>query len=191
MEDEHYEKFLKAIKSMTKNNLFTRKKPRLLLAMLSFATSYLLPILPSKAENIFLPSDAPLQLDILTHVTDNIITAKTIHPQKLTVPSLWWAKENSENNLLENWIVYPASQTETPRADLIVNQQIWSLLDYVQKYVFVNRLGSLASQSGYNIRIFNYEKEPLATYTCNFPQSPSSCRLQMNSQSKVSFSYSL
>ena len=64
------------------------------------------------------------------------------------------------------------------------------LLDYVQKYVFVNRLGSLASQSGYNIRIFNYEKESLATYICNFPQSPSSCRLQMNSQSKVSFSCS-
>ena len=176
---------------MTNNNFFTSKKPLLLLAILGSFTSSLLPILPSKAENIFLPSDAPLQLDLLTQPKDHIITAKTIDPQKLTVPSLWWAKENSENKLLENWIAYPASQTEPPRADLIVNQQIWGLLDYLQKYVFVNRLGSLASQSGYNIRIFNYQKEPLATYTCNFPQSPASCRLQMNGQSQVGFSYSL
>ncbi|WP_371416897.1 hypothetical protein [Dolichospermum sp. UHCC 0259] len=173
---------------MTNNKLFIRKKPLLLLAM-GFFTAALLPILPSKAETILLPSNAPLQLDLLTQPKDNIITAKTIDPQKLTVPSLWWAKENSEKQLLDNWIVYPASQTEAPRADLIVNQQIWGLLDYFGKYVFVNRLGSLASKSGYNIRIFNYQKEPLATYTCNFPQSPASCRLQMNHQNKVGFNF--
>jgi len=175
---------------VTNNKLFTSKNPLLLLGIGVF-TSSLLPILPSKAENIFLPSDAPLQLDLLTQPKNNIITAKTIDPQKLTVPSLWWAKENSENKLLDNWIAYPASQTEPPRADLIVNQQIWGLLDYLEKYVFVNRLGSLASKSGYNIRIFNYQKEPLATYTCNFPQSPASCRLQMNSQSQAGFSFAL
>ena len=177
-------------KYMTKDNLFTREKPLLLLAILSFATSSLLPILPSKAENIPLASDAPLELYLLTQPTKNIITAKTIHPQKLTVPSLWWAKENSENKLLDNWIAYPASETEAPRVDLIVNQQIWSLLDYVEKYVFVNRLGSIASNSGYNIRVFDYQKEPLATYTCNFTKSPSSCGIQMNNQSKVGLRYS-
>ncbi|MDP5016826.1 MAG: hypothetical protein NWQ43_05910 [Dolichospermum sp.] len=176
---------------MTKNNLFTRKKPLLLLAILSFAASCFLPILPSKAKNIPLPSNAPLELDLLTQPTQNIITAKTIHPQKLTVPSLWWAKENSENKLLDNWIAYPASQTEPPRVDLIVNQQIWSLLDYMERYVFVNRLGSIASKSGYNIRVFDYQKESLASYTCNFPQSPASCRIQMNNQSKVGLRYSL
>jgi hypothetical protein len=175
---------------MTNNKLFIRKKPLLLLAM-GFFTASLLPILPSKAENIFLPSDAPLQLDLLTQSKDNIITAKTIDPQKLTVPSLWWAKENSEKQLLDNWIVYPPSQTEPPRADLIVNQQIWGLLDYFGKYVFVNRLGGLASKFGYNIRIFNYQKEALATYTCNFSQSPASCRLQMNHRSQVGFSFAL
>jgi len=176
---------------VTKNNLFTRKKPVLLLAILSFATSYILPILPSKAENIPLPSQAPLQLYLLTQPKDNIITAKTIHPQKLTVPSLWWAKENSENKLLDNWIAYPASPTEPPRVDLIVNQQIWSLLDYMERYVFVNRLGSIASKSGYNIRVFDYQKEPLATYTCNFPKSPASCNIQMNNKSNVGLRYSL
>ncbi len=176
---------------MTKNNLFTRKKPLLLLAILSFVTSSILPILPSKAENIPLPSDAPLELYLLTQPTKNIITAKTINPQKLTVPSLWWAKENSEKKLLDNWIAYPASKTEPPRVDLIVNQQIWSLLDYMEKYVFVNRLGIIASKSGYNIRVFDYQTETLATYTCNFPQSPTFCKIQMSNQSKVGLRYSL
>jgi hypothetical protein len=174
---------------MTKNNLFTRPKP-LLLAILSFASSSLLPILPSKAGNILLPSDAPLELDLLTQPKDNIITAKTIHPQKLTVPSLWWVKENSENQLLANWIVYPVSKTEPPRVDLIVNQQVWGVLDYLERYGFVNRLGSIASQSGYNIRVFDDQKEPLATYTCNFPQSPASCRLQINNHSNAGLRYS-
>jgi hypothetical protein len=170
---------------MTKNNLFIRQKQLLLLAILNLTTFSLVFILPSKAENIPLPSDAPLELELLTQPKDNIITAKTIHPQKLTVPSLWWAKENSENKLLDNWIAYPASSTEPPRVDLIVNQQIWSLLDYLERYVFVNSLGSMASKSGYNIRVFDYQKEPLATYTCNFPKSPASCSIQMNNQSKV------
>jgi hypothetical protein len=176
---------------MTKNNLFTRKKNQLLLTILTFTISSILPILSSRAENIPLPSDAPLELDLLTQPTKNIITAKTIHPQKLTVPSLWWAKENSENKLLDNWIAYPASKTEPPRVDLIVNQQIWSLLDYMERYVFVNRLGGIASQSGYNIRVFDYQKEPLATYTCNFPQSPTLCSIQISNQTNVGSRYSL
>jgi len=170
---------------MTKNNLFTRKKPLLLLAILTFITTSFFPIIPSKSQNIPLPSQAPLELDLLTEPKDNIITAKTIHPQKLTVPSLWWAKENSENKLLDNWIAYPALKNEPPRVDLIVNQQMWTVLDYLEKYVFVNRLGSIASKSGYNIRFFDNQREPLATYTCNFTQSPVSCSIKMNNESKL------
>ncbi|GCL41951.1 hypothetical protein NIES80_16500 [Dolichospermum planctonicum] len=171
-------------KYMSQNNLFTHKKPQLLLAILTFTTSCFFPILPSKSQNIPLPSQAPLELDLLTQPKDNIITSKTIHPQKLTIPSLWWSQENSENKLLDNWIVYPASQSEPPRVDLIVNQQVWILLDYLEQYVFVNRLGSLTSKSGYNIRVFDYQKELLAAYTCNFTQTPVSCSIQMNNQSK-------
>jgi hypothetical protein len=173
--------------TMTKNILFTSHKQPLFLAIFSLAISSFLAILPSKAENIPLPSNAPLELELLNQPKDNIITAKTIHPQKLTVPSLWWAKENSETKLLDNWIAYPSIRQEPPRVDLIVNQQIWSLLDYVERYVFVNRLGTIASKSGYNIRIFDYQQERLATYTCNFTntKSPSACSIQMNNQSKV------
>ncbi|MTJ06332.1 hypothetical protein [Anabaena sp. UHCC 0204] len=176
---------------MMQGNFWIPKKSLPLLLTLSFSTCSFLPILPSNAENIPLPSDAPLELYLLNQPKDNIITAKTIHPEKLTVPSLWWAKENSENKLLSNWIAYPKSETESPRVDLIVNQQIWSLLDYLERYVFVNQLGNLASNSGYNIRVFSYQREILATYTCNFAKSPFLCRIQMNNQNKAGLRYSL
>lgn len=131
------------------------------------------------------PSSAPLELDFLTKPTDYIITANTINSAQLTVPSLWWAQQNAEKKLLDNWIAYPAFEKEPARVDLIVNQQIWSLLDYVQRYDFVNRLGSTARNFGYNMRVFNYQKESLATYTCNFATSPALCSIQMGTQNKI------
>lgn len=131
------------------------------------------------------PSSAPLELDLLTKPTDYIITANTINPVRLTVPSLWWAQQNSEKKLLDNWIAYPAFEKEPARVDLIVNQQIWSLLDYVERYDFVNRLGSTARNFRYNVRVFNYQKESLATYTCNFTTSPALCSIQIGTQNKI------
>lgn len=126
------------------------------------------------------PSQAPLELDLLTNPKDNVITADTIYQKQLTVPSLWWAQEQSENKLLDNWIAYPANNAQPGRVDLIVNEQIWSVLDYLERYTFVNRLGSVARTYGYNIRVFNYEKEPLATYTCNLNLSKPLCNINMN-----------
>ncbi|AFZ25740.1 hypothetical protein Cylst_3606 [Cylindrospermum stagnale PCC 7417] len=156
-----------------------------LLLTISLTTISLLPIPPSPAQTVPLPSDAPLELEFLTKPKASVITADTINPEKLTVPSLWWAKENSENKLLDNWIAYPASEKESARVDLIVNQQIWTLLDYVERYDFVNRLGSVSRNFGYNVRVFNYQQEPLATYTCNFSTSPELCRIQMGNQTKI------
>ncbi|MBG1265135.1 hypothetical protein F8S12_01195 [Nostoc sp. WHI] len=137
------------------------------------------------------PSSAPLELDLLTKPKGYVITANTINPERLTVPSLWWAQQNSENKLLDNWIAYPASEKEAARVDLIVNQQIWSLLEYVERYDFVNRLGSTARNFGYNVRVFNYQKEPLATYTCNFSTSPALCSIQTTVKNKIGLQRSL
>ncbi|MBD2244948.1 hypothetical protein H6G26_15395 [Nostoc sp. FACHB-888] len=142
------------------------------------------PLIPS-------PSTAPLELDLLTKPKNYVITANTINPERLTVPSLWWAQQNSEGKLLDNWIAYPASEKEPARVDLLVNQQIWSLLDSIQRYEFVNRLGSAARNFGYNVRVFNYQKEPLATYTCNFSTSPASCSIQTNLKNKIGLQRSL
>ncbi|MEA5593682.1 hypothetical protein [Rivularia sp. UHCC 0363] len=125
-------------------------------------------------------SQAPLELDLLTNPRDNVITANTISQKQLTVPSLWWAQEQSENKLLDNWIAYPTINSQRGRVDLIVNEQVWNILDYLERYNFVNHLGSVARDYGYNIRVFNYEKEPLATYTCNLNLPKPACKINMN-----------
>ncbi len=140
--------------------------------------------LHAQIQAFVIPSQAPLELELLTNPKPNVVTANTISQSELTVPSLWWAKDNSENKLLDNWIAYPASGRESPRVDLIVNQQIWSLLDYLERYDFVNRLGYTARNYGYNVRVFNYQQELLGTYTCSFSNSPTSCRISMNAQNR-------
>ncbi|MEO0843487.1 MAG: hypothetical protein AAF063_31970, partial [Cyanobacteria bacterium J06643_5] len=67
------------------------------------------------------------------------------------------------------------------RVDLIVNEQIWNdVLVGVERYSFVNRLGTVARSYGYNVRVFNDEKELLATYTCNLNLNNPLCNIQMN-----------
>ncbi|MFN6480082.1 hypothetical protein [Nostoc sp. DedQUE07] len=154
-------------------------------------TTLLVPPSLAQTPSIPSPSSAPLELDLLTKPKDYIITVTTIHPERLTVPSLWWAQQNSEKKLLDNWIAYPASNKEPARVDLIVNQQIWSLLEYIERYDFVNRLGSAARNFGYNVRVFNYQKEPLATYTCNFSISPALCSIQTIIKNKIGLQRSL
>lgn len=159
----------------------------LLLLSIKVSTILLLPISSSVAEtpSVPSPSDAPLELAILNQPDDTVITSNTINPEGLTTPSLWWQKENSENKLLDNWIAYPANETEPARVDLIVNQQIWSLLDYLERFEFVNRLGNTARKEGYNLRVFNYQQNLLATYTCNFDTTPPLCRIQINAQNRL------
>ncbi len=172
---------------MLKYKLSGRKTSLSLLIAISLTATSLFPISSSLAQtsSIPQPSKAPLQLDLLTKPNGGIITANTIDLKGLTTPSLWWAQENSENKLLDNWIAYPASEQEPGRVDLIVNQQIWSLLNYLERYSFVNRLGSQVRKEGYNVRVFNYQQDMLATYTCNFNISPTLCNIQMNAQNML------
>ena len=108
-----------------------------------------------------------------------IITKDTISQTELTVPSLWWASEQFGGKLLENWLAYP----EERRVDLVVNRQRWTLLDYLQRYAFVNQMGTVARSDGYNVRIFNRQEPdvPIATYTCNFSMSIPQCEIEINS----------
>jgi len=148
-------------------------------------TIFLLPIqssLPATTSGLK-PSNAPLDLNLLQN-PNGVITANTISQSKLTIPSLWLTKYNSDNNLLDNWIAYSATNTEPARVDLVVNQQAWILLDYLERYSFVNSFGSVARKFGYNVRVFNYQKERLATYTCNFNTSPPSCDLEITTNLK-------
>ncbi|BAY32570.1 hypothetical protein NIES2107_44590 [Nostoc carneum NIES-2107] len=164
-----------------------------LLLTISLATISLLPIRPLQAETITepQPSNAPLELSLLTEPKGPVITGNTVSQGNLTIPKLWWAKESAENKLLDNWIAYPTSPKEAARVDLIVNQQIWSLLDYLERYDFVNRLGTAARNDNYNLRVFNYQQELLATYTCNYNNSQPLCNIKLSSQNQLGWRRSL
>jgi len=100
----------------------------------------------------------------------SVITADTVSQTDLTVPSLWWADEQFGGKLLNNWFAFTGSNGETRRVDLIVNQQIWSLYNYLERYTFINQLGTAARDFGYSTRVYNQQQEPLAAYVCEFPE---------------------
>jgi len=174
---------------MRKHKTGAQKSLLTLLLGISLTTISLLSIQPSIAQtetSIPPASEAPLKRGLLNN-PQGVITANTINQGQLTIPSLWWAKENSENKLLDNWIAYPAQGTQPARVDVIVNEQYWSILDYLERYNFVNRVGSLAKNYGYNMRVFNHQEERLATYTCNFNTSPTLCKIDFNNQNNLGF----
>ena len=154
----------------------------LLILGISLSAISLWPTQPSSAQTRLVnnPTDAPLELSILepgAPLSDDVVTADTISQNELTIPSLWWAKEQFGAMVLDNWLAYPTDGANAARVDLVVNQQNWSLLDYLERYEFVNHFGSVARDYGYNVRVFNHQKELLATYTCDFSNSPRLCNI--------------
>lgn len=124
--------------------------------------------------------DVPLNLDYLEENAQlpekGIVTDQTISETGLTIPSLWWAKEQFDpfaGRLINNWIAYQ----KEGRIDMVVNRQLWSILDYMKRYRFIHQFGTIAREYKYNLRIFNQNKRCLATYTCNFNTMPNQCQI--------------
>ncbi len=112
--------------------------------------------------------------------SENVITANNIAESGLTIPSLWWVKEQFAGKLLDNWLAYPNRNQPGGRVDLVVNRQVWSLLDYLQRYEFVNHFGTAAKQQQYNTRVFNRQGGLLAAYTCDFNVEPLACQIWLD-----------
>lgn len=94
-----------------------------------------------------------------------------------SVPSLWLAQKLFGGKLLDRWFVDPGNTWVI----LIVNRQLWSLLDYMERYQFVNRFGTVASDYGYNVRVCNRQGAALAVYSCKGDRL--SCRIDLESLS--------
>lgn len=97
------------------------------------------------------------------------VTANTISQTGLTQPSLWWAKRQYGGKLLTNWLARPESETMPSRVDLLVNQQVWSNYNYLDRYAFLNQVGNVSKDFGYSTRVFNAQGELLGAYICEFP----------------------
>lgn len=136
-----------------------------------------LPPVPLTSTSL-LPDLNPLDVKLLKPgaIPAGVVTAQTISLTRLMLPSLWWTQSQVANNpqfsnkLLENWIAYPGYSQDPGRVDLVVNRQLWSLLDYLQRYEFVNRFSAIARGYGYNIRVFDNQARFAGAYTCDFSQ---------------------
>jgi hypothetical protein len=95
-------------------------------------------------------------------------TPDQISQTGLTPPSLWWKREQFDQNLLTYWLAYPAEAEIPGRVDLIVDQQLWGSYNYLQRYRFMNQFGTTARDFGYNMRVFNLQGELLGAHICQF-----------------------
>jgi len=103
-----------------------------------------------------------------------VITSDTISPTELTIPSLWWvqqqfaATETFGGKLIEQWQAKERSPEQVGLVTYRVNAQLWSLIDYLDRYAFIHEFGTAAKNFGYNIRVTDYRNRVLGEYVCNF-----------------------
>lgn len=137
-------------------------------------------------------SQPSLELKLLLSGTVplNAVTSRNPSPISMTLPSLWWVSEQISTfekygpQLIEEWIAYPIQSGQAGRVDLLVNRQLWSLLDYLQRYELVSRFSAIARSYGYNTRVYdNPDRLPVATYTCRF--APEDIRLLQEATTNV------
>jgi hypothetical protein len=147
-------------------NYYKYKLLTSLIFMLAISNAHVTPI---AAENKISQDlcELPFQSELLDENAqiqlNKVITAQTISERQRTVPSLWWSKEQFDpfaGRLIANWLAYP----EEKRIDLVVNWQLWTILDYLSRYRLINQFGTVARDYGYNLRVFNQQKKCLATY---------------------------
>ncbi len=88
-----------------------------------------------------------------------------------TQASFWWAVEQFDpfgGKLIQNWFASPKKQ----QVNLTVNWQLWTLLDYLGRYRFVNQFGTIARKYGYSLNIFNQKEQCLGSYKYNSVSNP-------------------
>ena len=169
------------VKGMSFTTKLSRQVSKAFLLLSTFAI--LMPqVTSAQTSSVPAPSFEPLDTKLLEQKTrppgSDWVTANTISTTNLTDPSLWWAEEQFnefDGKLIQNWIAY----RDKKRVDLVVNRQLWSILDYLGRYSFLSRYGAAARDYQYNVRVFNERTALLATYTCNYSTTPPDCQLKV------------
>ncbi len=82
-----------------------------------------------------------------------------LSPVRFSQPSLSWTRDQvgdryGSDRLVEQWQAYRVEGGPN-YVDVIVNEQIWSLLNYFERYAFVLQFGTAAEDNGYSVRVFH------------------------------------
>ncbi|MEM6453097.1 MAG: hypothetical protein AAF703_22605, partial [Cyanobacteria bacterium P01_D01_bin.105] len=120
-----------------------------------------------------------------------VASSEQLSPTHVSEPSLSWIREQlgkryGSDRLVVQWHAYQASTATRilSYVDVIVDEQIWSLLSYFERYAFIAQFGTAAKQYGYHLRVFhsgdllNYDEAQTidenprlalrGAYICNF-----------------------
>lgn len=82
---------------------------------------------------------------------------------QISQPSLVWIQDQlgdryGSDRLVDQWRAYRATGDNGESinyVDVIVNQRIWDLLSYFERYGFIAQFGTSAKSYGYQLRVFN------------------------------------
>ena len=100
----------------------------------------------------------------ILNYTDAIASQKTtLDAAKASL--LWTAEQFDPFNgkLVQNWV----ASSQKQQIDMTVDWQLWILLDYLDRYRFVNQFGTVARKYGYSLTIFDRQNRCLASYQYN------------------------
>lgn len=100
-----------------------------------------------------------------------IVTANTPSQKGFTVPSLWWTNQQFGEKLVVDWQVYGVGQVGNQQINVIVRPELWTRYSYYERYAFVLKFGTDASNFGYQLMVLDSQDFLLGAYTCDFAQS--------------------
>lgn len=111
--------------------------------------------------------------------------SKRVAVAGISVPGLWWAKEQFDpfgGRLINDWLTHPNFK----KIDLTVNWQLWTLLDYLGRYRFLNQFGTVAREYGYELRVFDRQKQCLGIYEYNLNSNPPKWEIKLDNSGQDS-----
>jgi hypothetical protein len=132
---------------------------------------------------------SPLALDIVETELSQGQNDRTILQDRLSLPSLWWTRDQyvarlpTGKKLISSWLICPKTANAPQHVQMVLNAQIWSLLEYFDRYEFLHQFGTVASNNGHDLWIYSDETPlVLASYVCDYQAVSTKlpCQLGLN-----------
>lgn len=88
-----------------------------------------------------------------------VAASDRLSPSMQSQPSLSWIEDQigmryGSDRLIEQWQAYRISGGLS-YVDIIVNESIWGLLNYFERYAFISQFATAAKSYDYNVRVFH------------------------------------
>lgn len=117
-----------------------------------------------------------------------IVTEEDADPQTMTIPSLWWRRDQLPGRwlsplpgqrfiqfdgyrLVTEWRAFRSGSTGAHMVDIQVDPQYWERLGGIQQYAILNQLGTGGASYGYQVRVYN-AINLVGIHACDFSAVP-------------------